>query len=153
MALRLSRSLNVERRIEVGYGVIFRIRAFSFAEYKEVEAAAHRMARETLSPGIAIELEAVDDEDLKPEVDDAMRGRFAQTLTLLLLLRFGTGWGGVEIDDDKSAPFERQSIEMFLDQFPGVAIVLQQQLLLPFQTIAAEGKGSAPLPDTGTPEA
>lgn len=153
MVLRLARSLNAERRIDVGYGVAFHIRAFSFAEYKEVEAAAHRMAREKLPVGIAAEIEAVDDEDLKPEVGDAMRGRFAQILTLLLLLRFGTRWDGVEINDDEAAPFERVSIELFLDQFPGVAIALQQHLLMPFQAVASEGKVSALSPDTGTPEA
>lgn len=153
MALRLSRSLGTERQIDVGYGVSFRFRPFTFAELKEAEATAHRLARESLPPRLAVEAEAFDDEDAGPDVDDAVRGRFAEVLTLLMVLRFGTGWDGVEIDDGVPAPFERQAVEQFLDQFPGVAMILQHSVLAPWSAALSEGKGYAPSPGTGIPVA
>lgn len=164
MVLRLGRSLNVERNISVGYGVVFYIKPFSYSDFKEVEASAQRIARNTASEAEQIEVESVDDEDLSPETEDSVKARYSQALLMGLLLRFGAGWDGVvlapeDVDEapltasvpESPAPFVKSRIEEFLKLFPGVALTLQHELLAPYQAVALEGKGSAPLLNTDTP--
>lgn len=149
------------RDLNPGYGVVIGIRAFSFADLKAAEATALRLAREQRPAEEAIEVEAVDDEDLSPEIKDDVQGRVVHNLVLLLLLRFGTGWQGVVAapsdtvdapeEDEVTAPFDRASLTQFLAQFPGVASALHAEMLSPWAEVIAEGKGSAPLPGTGTP--
>ncbi|WP_299558723.1 hypothetical protein [uncultured Sulfitobacter sp.] len=152
MALRLSRSIGISRRIDVGYGVVFLIAPFTFAEYKEVEASSLRLARGALPPAMALDVEALDDEDMPIAVEDATRGLFASKQLSLMLRRFGVGWEGVETEEGAAAPFEGEAIDQFLEMFPGAAQQLQQALLSPYLAVTAEGKGSALSPNTGTPE-
>ncbi|MBO9451444.1 hypothetical protein J7426_14315 [Tropicibacter sp. R16_0] len=147
----------------MGYGVSFLVRGFSYAEFKEVESAAQRIAREQAPMSEQAELDSMDDEDISPETEDAVKGRYAHALLLLILLKFGTGWRGVVlapegegevVDPDAEeieAPFVKPRIEDFLEQFPGAALSLQQQLLTPYQAVSLEGKGSAPSQSTGIP--
>lgn len=153
MALRLSRSIGKERKIDVGYGVIFTFRPFSYAELEEVKAAAHRLSRDQLSMKSQMAVEALDDEDMPDTVESEIRGRFQHGLLMTLILRFATAWDGVEQEDESPAPLEFDFIESFLTQFPGVANTLAQQVLLPYQMVNLEGKGSAPLPNTVSVEA
>lgn len=148
MALRLGRAIAAERTIKVGYGASFSFRPFSFADFKEAEAAAMRLAREGMPAVMAVELEAVDDEDVAPEVEDNLRGRAADNLVRLLVRRFGTGWDGFETEDGSPAPFDADHIGQVFDLFPGIVQVLQQSLMTPFQEVTREGKPSAPSPST-----
>ncbi|MBB3995308.1 hypothetical protein GGR95_002963 [Sulfitobacter undariae] len=148
----MSRSIGENRRIEVGYGVAFLIGSFTFAEYKEVESTAMRLARATLPPAMAMDVEALDDEDMPVEIEDTTRGLFASKQLSLMLRRFGVGWEGVEMEDGTAAPFDGEAIDQFLSMYPGAALLLQQSLLSPYIAVVSEGKSSALLPDTGTPE-
>ncbi|MAC81489.1 MAG: hypothetical protein CML66_25900 [Rhodobacteraceae bacterium] len=148
MALRLGRAIAAERTIEVGYGVSFSFRPFSFADFKEAEAAAMRLARDGMPAMMAVELEAVDDEDVAPEVEDNLRGRAAANLVRLLIRRFGTGWDGIEAEDGSPAPFDAEHIGQAFELFPGIIQMLQQSLMVPFQEVAREGKPSAPSQST-----
>lgn len=150
MALRLSRKLTGPRRIEIGYGVVFTVRHFTFSDFKHAEASAARIAEESRSAADASTMEALDDEDMPPEVEEAHRGNFAQALLLVLLQRFGDGWEGVETEAGEPAPFDRRALLEFLDLFPGAALTLQRELLLPFHLLVTEGNGSAPSPSTDT---
>jgi len=151
MVLRLARHIGQDREIDVGYGVVFRFGPISYAAFKEAEAGAHRLARETVDMATAVALEASEIEDLDEEAEDHLRGRFAECLILLLCLRFGTGWDGVELENGEAAPFRRNEVSEFLSLFPGVALTLQQRLLSPFEMVSSEGKGSAPSPNTASP--
>jgi hypothetical protein len=152
MVLRLSRAIGVSRRIEVGYGVVFQIGPFTFAEYKEAEATALRLARAALPPAVALDMEAYDDEDMPAAVEDTTRGIFASQMLSLMLRRFGVGWEGVELEDGSPAPLDGEAIDQFLAMFPGAAQQLQHGLLAPLVAVTSEGKGSAPSPSTGIPE-
>lgn len=153
MVLRLSRAMAGARTIPLGYGVTVSFRQFTFAELREAEATAMRLARETLPPARAFDAAALDDEDLGPEHDDALRGQAARHLVKLLLTRFGTGWEGVEDETGAPAPLEAGSIDAFLDLFPGTAASLHAGLLAPMVAVEMEGNVSAPSPHTATAEA
>ncbi|MBU2960062.1 hypothetical protein KO516_04305 [Citreicella sp. C3M06] len=153
MALRLVRALSGPRRIELGYGVAVSYRAFGYADLREAEATAHRLARETMPERLAFAAALHDDEDLGPEHDEGRRGQFARHLVKLLLLRFGTGWEGVEVDDGRAAPMTEDTLDAFLSLFPGVASVLHVRLLEPWAELEAEGNVSARSPHTATAEA
>ena len=152
MVLRLTRRLGAARRIELGYGVTVSHRAFSYADLREAEATALRLARQSLPEALAFEAECLDDEDLGPEHEEALRGQAARHLVKLILLRFGTGWTGVETEAGAPAPLDAASIEAFLDLFPGVASALHAALLQPWVDLEQEGNASAPLPDTAMAE-
>jgi hypothetical protein len=151
MALRLSRKLNGPRRIDLGYGVAITVAPFTFAQFKEAEAAALRLSEEARSQADAALFEALDDEDLPPEAADAVRGSFGQALLRILLVRHGTGWEGIETDDGTPAPMTHATIGDLLDLFPGVAQVLSRDLMAPFHALVSEGNGSAPSQGTATP--
>ncbi|MGR3438770.1 hypothetical protein [Salipiger abyssi] len=150
MVLRLKRRLTDDRTVEVGYGVTISHRAFSYAEFREVEATAMRLARETLPAARAFDAATLDDEDLPPEHEEALRGQSARHAVKLLLLRFGTGWDGIETEDGAPAPLTAESLDLFLDLFPGVAATLHALLLSPWAELEQEGNGSAPSPHTAT---
>ena len=150
MALRLARKLGRSRRIELGYGVWVDLRPFSYAEFKECEATAMRMALDGMSTADATETAAMDDEDLRPEVEEATRGRFASFIVHLVLVRFGEGWGGIEDEDGAPVAMNAGTIAQVLEAFPGVAQALHIEMLQPFQAVDAEGNVSAPLPNTAT---
>jgi hypothetical protein len=149
MVLRLGRSIDAVRDIDVGYGVSFTFRPFSYAEYKSAEAAAQKLARSGLSMSSQIAVETADDEDLPEQVEQEIRGRFHSVLLLILLDRFCTSWAGVELEDGTPAPTEYGCFEVFLKEFPGVANTLAGRLLAPFFEVEQEGNGSAPSPSTG----
>ncbi|WP_152455723.1 hypothetical protein [Roseivivax sp. THAF40] len=149
----MSRKLMGPRRIDIGYGVAFHVRPFTFADFKNAEASAVRIAEESRSPMDAAAVEAIDEEDMPPEVEDAFRGDFAQALLLVLLQRYGEGWEGVETEAGTPASFDRRSILEFLDLFPGAGQTLQREILLPFHVLVSEGNGSAPSQDTASAEA
>ncbi len=153
MVLRLSRALDGARKITLGYGVAVSFRQFSFADLREAEATAMRLARETLPPAHAFDAAALDDEDLGPEHEEALRGQAARHLVKLLLTRFGTGWEGIEDETGAPAPLSSASIDAFLELFPGTASVLHQGLLAPMVAVEREGNVSAPSPHTVTAEA
>ena len=140
MALRLDRSVARNRRIDLGYGVSLTMRPFGFAEFKEAEAAAHRLASQTLPPAEAASIDAFDDEDLPPEVEDATRGQFASHLIRILVSRFGDGWEGVETESGEPAALTLRTFDEFMTLFPGVVQGLQVQLLAPYQAAVLEGK-------------
>lgn len=144
MALRLSRVVDRPRRIEVGYGVAMSFRPMSYAAYKEVEAAALRLARERLPIDMAAEVEAVDDDDIRPEVEDRLRGEAAAQLVRMAMLRFGESWEGLEDETGAPAPMTPETVSQFLELFPGVASFVHQALLAPFQELRREGNASAP---------
>lgn len=144
MALRLSRAIGTARRIELGYGVAVSVEPFSYAQFQAMQAAALRLGRESLPADMAVEVEAVDDEDLRPEIEDRVRGDAAAHLLRLVLIRYGAGWEGLEDDAGAPAPMTPDSIGHFLDLFPGVATQLQHALLAPFHEVASEGNGSGP---------
>lgn len=150
MALRLKRGLTEGRTLELGYGVNVTHRPFTYADLREAEATALRLARETLPAARAFEAAATDDEDLPPEHEEALRGQAARHLVKLLVLRFGTAWGGVETDTGDSAPLTAESLDLFLDLFPGVASALHAQLLAPWFELEQEGNGFAPSHSTAT---
>ena len=152
MVLRLARRLGVARTIELGYNVTVSHRPFGYADWRAAEAAAVRLARSTLPADLAFKAEMADDEDLGPEHEEALRGQAARHLVKLLLLRFGTGWGGLETDRGEPAPLEADSLDLFLDLFPGVASALHGQLLSPWHELEREGNGYAPSPSTATAE-
>ncbi|ETX26851.1 hypothetical protein [Roseivivax isoporae] len=151
MALRLARKLAAERRLELGYGVAVTVAPFSFADFKQAEAAAMRVAEAHRPPQEAALVEAIDDEDLPPETMDSVRGLFAQHLVVILLARHGRGWEGVEAEDGTAAPFTTAAIGELLDLFPGIALTLARDLLAPFEALVSEGNASAPSQGTGTP--
>ncbi|EPX82101.1 hypothetical protein [Salipiger mucosus] len=153
MVLRLQRRLGGARDIELGYGVVVSHRAFTYGDLREAEATAMRLARQTLPADRAFNAECIDDEDLGPEHDEALRGQLARHLVKLLLMRFGTGWQGVEGEDGAPAPLTAETLDTFLDLFPGVATTLHAGLLAPWAELEREGNGSAPLQDTATAEA
>ncbi|GGG59758.1 hypothetical protein GCM10011415_02110 [Salipiger pallidus] len=153
MVLRLSRALAGARTIPLGYGVTVSFRQFGFSDLREAQAAAMRLARETLPPAHAFDAAALDDEDLGPEHEDALRGQADRHFVKLLLVRFGTGWEGLEDETGAPAPFEAATIDIFLDLFPGTASVLHQSLMAPVVAVEMEGNVSAPSPHTATAEA
>jgi hypothetical protein len=160
MVLRLGRSVNVERDIPVGYGVVFRMAPFGFADYKRIQAAADRIARETAPAIERIELDAIDEEDIPPESEDDLKARFSEALLIGLLLAYGRGWTGLVLESEEDpgelgapeiqAPFTRERIEQFLESFPGVALQLEHKVLAPYQEMISEGKEFAPSPSTAT---
>lgn len=152
MVLRLVRGLTGGRTIELGYGVTVTHRGFTYADLREAESTALRLARETMPAARAFDAAALDDEDLPPEHEEALRGQAARHLVKLLLLRFGTAWGGLETDSGEPAPLTAESVDMFLDLFPGVASALHGQLLSPWHELEREGNGYAPSPSTATAE-
>jgi len=153
MALRLGRSIGQEREIDVGYQVVFTFRPFSYAELEEVKSAAQKLSRDALSLQSQMAVEAIDDEDMPDQVENEIRGKFQHVLLLTLVIRFCSKWDGVEKEDGSPAPLEFGYIDSFLTEFPGVANTLAQQVLLPYQMVAQEGKGSASLPNTVSAEA
>ncbi|KAB2539657.1 hypothetical protein AL035_17765 [Salipiger aestuarii] len=153
MALRLARGLSGPRRIELGYGVFVSHRPFGYADLREAEATAQRLARTTVPERLAFEAALHDDEDLGPEHDEAARGQFARHLVKLLLLRFGAGWDGVEAEDGTPAPMTEQSLDAFMSLFPGVSSVLHARLIEPWAELESEGNVSALSPHTATAEA
>ena len=90
-----------------------------------------RLAGETLPPAHAFDEAALDDEDLGPEHEEALRGQTAQHLVKLLLTRFGTGWDGIEDDTGAPASLQSETIDAFPDLFPGTAYSLLSGLLAP----------------------
>lgn len=152
MVLRLQRRLGGAREIPLGYGVTVSHQAFGYADLREAEATAMRLARQTLPAARAFDAECLDDEDLGPEHDEALRGQAARHLVKLLVTRFGTGWSGVETEDGAAAPLTADYLDAFLDTFPGVASSLHAGLLSPWVALEQEGNVSAPLPDTATAE-
>lgn len=150
MALRLARSINQGRSISVGYGVSFDFKPFTFAQYREARAAAHKMARSSLSMSAQLAVESVDDEDMPTDVEHEIQGRFDHALLLLLITRYCQSWSGLLIGDEGAetpAPLEVGYVEALLDSYPGVADYLSRALLLPFQMVEQEGNGSAPSPN------
>lgn len=149
MALRLGRSINQERNIPVGYGVSFSFKPFSFAQYREARAAAHKMARSSLSMKSQMAVETIDDEDMPEEVEHEIQGQFDHALLLLLIMRYCQSWEGLLTENEgaeEQAPLEIGYVESLLAAFPGVADFLSRQLLLPYQIVEQEGNGSAPSP-------
>ncbi|MEP4708739.1 hypothetical protein [Pseudophaeobacter sp.] len=157
----MARSIEMERDIPVGYGVVFYFKPFSYAEFKECESTAHRLSRQNLSMAAQMAVETIDDEDTPDQVEDEIRGRFHSALLTILITRFGLRWEGVErepagdADPEVSipAPFEQGYIDNFLTQYPGVSNVLSGRLLLPFRMVEQEGNASAPSPSTASAEA
>jgi len=152
MVLRLARRLGVARTIELGYNVTVSHRPFGYADWREAEAAAMRLARSTLPADLAFKAEMADDEDLGPEHEEALRGQAARHLVKLLLSRFGTGWTGIETESGDPAPMTPETLDMFLELFPGVAGTLHASLLAPWIEAEREGNVSAPSPGTATAE-
>lgn len=152
MVLRLQRSLAQSREIALGYGVTVSHRAFGYGDLREAEATAMRLARQTLPPDRAFEAELSDDDDLGPEHEEALRGQAARHLVKLLLLRFGTGWQGVETGEGAPSPLDADALDAFLDLFPGVSSSLHAGLLAPWVELEQEGNVFAPSPDTVTAE-
>lgn len=150
MALRLGRSIHQERTIPLGYGVSMTFRPFTYAEYKEIRAAAYKMARENLSPQAQASMEIVDDEDMPKEVEHELQGRVEHWVLLLLIVRFCRSWEGLLTEDEETetpAPINIGYAGSFLDSFPGAAEVLGRQLLMPYKMVEQEGNGSAPSPN------
>ena len=152
MVLRLSRRVGAARTIDLGYDVTVSHRAFGYADWREAEATAMRLARQTLPAELAFAAECSDEEDLGPEYEEALRGQAAQHLVKLLLVRFGDGWTGVEGPDGAPAPLTAETLDQFLELFPGVAGTLHASLLAPWVEVAREGNVSAPSQDTATAE-
>jgi len=150
VVLRLSRGIGKPRRIELGYGFWVELGPFSYAAFKECEAAAMRLAIASMPHADAAETEALDDEDLRPEVEEATRGRFAALIIQVVLTRFGIAWGGIEDEEGAPVPMNASSIAQVLEAFPGVAQVLHVEMLAPYEGVDAEGNGFAPLPSTAT---
>lgn len=148
MALRLGRAIGAARRIECGYGVAFDIAPIPFAAFKEIEATAWRLARESLPLEMAAEIEALEDEAVRPEIEDRIRGAASALIVRLAVLRFGRGWEGIEAEDGTPAPLTADTLDQVFDLFPGVVQRLQMDLLTPFQEVEREGNASAPSPDT-----
>ncbi len=152
MVLRVAKGIAKSRVLEVGYDVAVSMRGFTYAQYKEMEAAAMRLSSQTVPDSIAMARDAYDDDEMPPEVEDATRAQFHAHLLSIVLMRFGESWRGLEDEETgEPLPMNATSIAAVLEQFPGVSLSLAQQILTPYQQIASEGKGSAPLPDTDTP--
>lgn len=150
MALRIARSLGQARRIDLAYGTSITFRPFTFAEWKEVEATATRLAREARPLMLQAEAEALDDEDLPPDHEDQLQGAYFDQLLRLAVVRFATGWEGLEGEDGNPAPLTMRSVGDLLDMAPGIAVELQRRLLQPMDAIVSEGKGCAPSQSTDT---
>lgn len=148
MALRLGVAIGQARRIDCGYGVAVLVGPMSFAAFKEIEATAWRVARDRLPLDMAAETEAVEDADLRPEIEDAIRGAAAAQLLRLALIRFGRAWEGLELEDGTPAPMTADTVDQALELYPGVGQAIQASLLTPFQEVGREGNASAPSPAT-----
>ncbi|MEL6960457.1 MAG: hypothetical protein AAGL89_16050 [Pseudomonadota bacterium] len=148
MAIRLLRHLNIPRDIDVGYGVSIRVMPFSYADYRECEAAAMRQATEGMSQADAIEMDSVDFEEVDPRVQDGIQGRYSKCLLQVLLVRFGDGWTGIQDENGKAAPMNADTVEQFFDLFPAAGQMVLSEVVQPYQVIASEGNVSAPLPNT-----
>jgi hypothetical protein len=148
MALRLGRSIGARRRIDCGYGVAVDLSPMSFAAFKEIEATAWRLAREGLPLEMSAEIEALEDEAVRPEVEDRIRGAASALIVRLAVLRFGAGWDGIEAPDGSPAPLNAETVDQVFDLFPGVVQRLQVELLAPFQEVEREGNAFAPSSDT-----
>lgn len=159
MAIRLSRKLFESRDIPIGYGVSFTFAPFGYADYKEAEARAGRMARDRLSQVDTIKLETTDDEDLGPEFAEKMIGLSAEILLDSLVMKYATSWSGVfyekkNPDDPEEAdiamPLTPESWEGFRSELPLMADILDRKLVMPMHVIVTEGNASAPLPSGDT---
>ncbi|WP_065329964.1 hypothetical protein [Tritonibacter mobilis] len=149
MALRLGRSINQERTIPLGYGVTLVFKPFTYAQYKEARAAAHKMARANLSDESQMAVEFVDDEDMPEQVEQEIQGRIEHYVLVLLIVRYCSSWEGLLTDDEGSetlAPINLASAGALLDTYPGIAEYLGKILLTPHKLVAQEGNGFAPLP-------
>ncbi len=145
MAVRLAKALFSERRIEIGYGVTVTFRRFGYADYKEAEARAHRMARSGLDPVRAIALDVGDDEEVPPDVQDRLIGLASEILLDSMVIGFATRWEGVVGDDGAALPLTRDTWVAFRSELPLLAENLERKLAMPMHMVAAEGKGFAPL--------
>lgn len=152
MALRLHKRTSEPREIALGYGVTVSCRPFGYAEYREAEAAAMRLARQNLPEALQFEAEMLGEDDLPPEHDEALRGLAARYVVKLLLMRFGAGWAGIEAEDGTPAAMTSDTLDQFMALFPGIAATLHGELLAPWLAVELEGNGSAPLPNTDTAE-
>ncbi|MBE9635780.1 hypothetical protein [Salipiger mangrovisoli] len=152
MVLRLHRRGSEPRQIDLGYGVTVSCKPFGYADYREAEAAALRLARQNLPEELQLEAEIHDEENLGPEHDEALRGLAARYVVKLLLLRFGAGWAGVELEDGSAAPMTAATLDEFMRLFPGVSATLHGELLAPWIALEMEGNVSAPSPNTATAE-
>lgn len=164
MAVRLSRKLFAQRRIQVGYGVVFLFKPFGYSQYKEAEARAQRLAREQLDRIHAVTLDSVDDEEVGPEVRERLVGLASEIHLDILVTSFCEGWEGVYDEPDEVAsgkgeeigdplPFTPKTWERFREELPLIADVLDRKLAEPSAHVVQEGKGSAPLPNGAIPAA
>lgn len=153
MALRLTRKLEEPRTIDIGYGVEVDMQPFTYAQFKEAEAAAARLSEGSGDAADAAAREAIDDEDMPPEVEDAVRGRYGHALLLILVVRHASGWRGIVTDGEAPAPLTHATVAQFLDLFPGAAQTLAREVMAPAHWLVSEGNGSAPSQGTGTPAA
>lgn len=154
MVVKLSRALlGQERTISLGYEIQFQFKGFTFADYKEAEAWAHRSARDGLTKEQTAALAGAELEELGDEFKDRLAGLAQEMLLDRLVSQFCTGWAGIEVyegdDPEKSEPlpFNIENWTMVKAAMPMLLDRLFVQLQSPMAMVTLEGNGSAPSPN------
>jgi hypothetical protein len=139
MAVILSKELFKPRTIPCGYGVKITFAPFGFADYREAEARSRRLAADRLTQPEALAMDQKSDEDLGPEFQERLFGLASEVLIDSLVMKFATGWEGVEDETKAPLPLNPENWQSFRDEFPTLVDILDRSLGKPMQVLADEG--------------